>query len=90
MSTCEIYRPMGPRKNHESACRRVQREELRLMDNIKTQLVIKPGARPWFCQSRLVPFSMKDVAERELDRLKETGVLERVSHSDWAAWIVAV
>ena len=68
----------------------VFKEELGLMDQFAAKLVVKPGARPRFCRPRPIPFALKGAIERELDRLEETGVLEKVTHSDWAAPIVAV
>ena len=37
-----------------------------------------------------MPFALKDPIEWELDRLGDSGVLEKVSYSYWAAPIVAV
>ena len=52
-------------------------------------LVVKPKAHSWFCERRSVPFSMKDAVKSELNRLEEMDVLERVTHNNWAAPIVA-
>ena len=35
-----------------------------------------------------MPFALKEPVKREIHRLKELSILERVSHSDWAAPIV--
>ena len=53
-------------------------------------LLVKPGTIPKFCKARAVPFSINGVIERELDRLEAAGIMESVTHSDWAALIVAV
>jgi len=37
---------------------------------------------------RPVPFAFRDKVTAELQRLEDTGVLERMKHSDWAAPIV--
>lgn len=37
-----------------------------------------------------MPFAIKDAVGAELDRLEAEGIVERVSHSDWAAPIVVV
>ena len=68
----------------------VFQEELGLMDQFAAKLVVKPGARPRFCRPRPVLFALKGAIEWELNRLEETGVLEKVTHSDWAAPIVVV
>ena len=53
-------------------------------------LCVKPDATPRFIKPRPVPFATKGMVGRELDRLEEEGILERVTHSDWATPIVAV
>ena len=68
----------------------VFKEELGLMDQFTAKLAVKPGPRPRFCGPRPVPFALKAAIEQDLDRLEETGVLEKVTHSEWAAPIVAV
>ena len=49
---------------------------------------IDPDATPRFCQVRSVPFSMRTLVERELDRLVDEGIVEPVTFSEWAAPIV--
>ena len=61
-----------------------------LMRHIKLSLTLKPVAKPRFCRPRSVPFSIKPKVVRELDRLEEEGVLQKVDHSVWAAPIVPV
>ena len=39
---------------------------------------------------RSVPYAAKEAIENELDRLETSGILKKVSHSDWAAPIVVV
>lgn len=51
------------------------------MDKFKAELLVKPGARPQFCQPRPVPFPMEDVVDRELDRCEDVGVLEKVTRN---------
>ena len=53
-------------------------------------LYVKPDATPRFIKPRPVPFATKGMVGHELDRLEEEGILERVTHSDWATPIVAV
>ena len=56
----------------------------------KATLVVAPGATPKFRPPRPVPYALKPLVEQELDRLEKARVLERVTHSDWAAPIVTV
>ena len=42
------------------------------------------------CKPRKLPFAIKPVVGAELDHLEKDGVIERVSHSDWATPIVVV
>ena len=51
---------------------------------------MKPYAKPKFCKARSVPFSLKEAVEKELDRLEEAQVIQKVPHSQWAAPIVPV
>ena len=63
---------------------------LGVMTRIKAHLTLKTGKRPIFRRSHSVPFAIRDKLGRELDRLKEQGVLQRVDNSEWAAPIVPV
>ena len=56
----------------------------------KASLQLKPGSSPKFCKARPVPFALKQAVERELDRLEGEGIIEKVSHSQWAAPVVPV
>ena len=60
------------------------------MIEFKAKLAVKPGAKPVFVRPRPVPFALREPLEKELDRLEEAGVIEKVAHSDWAAPIVAI
>ena len=51
---------------------------------------VKPETIPKFCKALSVPFAIKEAIERKLNRLKAAGIMERVTHSDWDAPIVAV
>ena len=48
------------------------------------------SAKPVFCKARTVPIAIRGAVEETLERLENDGVLEKVSHSRWAAPIVAV
>ena len=66
------------------------RDELGTMNSIQASLKLKENATPRFCRPRPLPFALKGPVEQELNRLEEAGILEKVSHSEWAAPIVPV
>ena len=52
---------------------------------------MRPDTTPKFCKPRSVqPHALREQIEKELDRLVQQGVLEKVEYSAWAALIVAV
>ena len=51
---------------------------------------LKENATPVFKPKRNVPFSSMDAIEKELERLQEMGVIEKVDHTDWASPTVYV
>ena len=65
-------------------------EELGTMQGFEAQLHIKPDARPKFCRPRSVPLAIKGAIDQALDRMESSGILVKVSSSDWAAPIVPV
>ena len=56
----------------------------------KAKLQVQPQAAPRFFKPRQVPFAIRDAVGKELDLLEKQGIIEKVSHSDWAAPIVPV
>ena len=76
----------GMIKDYES----VFSTELGTIKSFKAKLVLKQGVTPKFCRARSVPFALRSAVETELDRLEKLGVVEKVSHSDWATPIVPV
>ena len=69
---------------------KIFQDELGTIEPYKAKLHVKPDANPKFCKPRSVPFAIRGSIERELDRLEASGILEKISYSDWAAPIVAV
>ena len=65
-------------------------EELGTMKEFSAKLAVRPGAKPRFHRPRSVPYALKEAVEQELDRMERLGVIEKVSHSNWAAPVVAV
>ncbi|XP_058449309.1 uncharacterized protein K02A2.6-like [Malaya genurostris] len=68
----------------------VFQDGLGLCTKAKIQLFLTAGAKPVFKPKRPVPFHSQRLVEKELIRLQNMGVLERVDFSAWAAPIVAV
>ena len=56
----------------------------------KTALFVVKYAKRRFHRARPIPFALKSRVDEALDRLEADGVLEKVTHSDWAAPIVTV
>ena len=57
---------------------------------MKVNIHVKDDATPRFHKARPVPYAMKEKVEDELKRLQETGIIEPVQFSEWAAPIVPV
>ena len=64
--------------------------ELGTIRPFKATLAVAKDARPKFYKARPVPFSLRAGVEEALDRLEADGVVEKISHSEWAAPIVTV
>ena len=60
------------------------------MLHFKARLHLQPGAKPVFFRPRSIPFAIKQTVEKELDRLKAEGIIEKVDRSEWAAPIVPI
>ena len=54
------------------------------------KLHLRSSATPKFSKARSIPFVIKDIIGAKLDSLEAAGILEKVSHSDWATPIVTV
>ena len=64
------------------------REEVGTMHEFRAVVVVKPDTKPRFFRTRSVPYAQKEPIEWELDRLQSEGVIEPVSHSDWAVAVL--
>ena len=60
------------------------------MVGVEGKLYPDKDAIPKFFKARSVPYAMKDKVGEELVRLKEAGVIEEVSNSEWATPIVPI
>ena len=60
------------------------------MKHSQATLRVRPGTTPVFHRPRPIPFAVKDAVDKELERLHQAGIVEKVTHSDWAAPIVVV
>ena len=58
------------------------------MSHFKACLHVKEGSMPVFHRPRPVPFAIREAIERELERLENDGIVERVDTSEWATPIV--
>jgi len=68
----------------------VFKDELGTVRSLQATQHVRPDARPKFFKPRSAPFAIKGAIEQELDRLEATGVIQKVTHSEWAAPIVPV
>ena len=68
----------------------VFKEGLGTMNDFKAILAVQPDANSKFHKPRSIPFAIREIVGKELDRLEQEGVLKRVNFSEWASPIVAV
>lgn len=60
------------------------------MENIQASLTLKPNSKPVFLKARTLPFSIREIVEKEIESLVQNGVLIKVNHSEWATPVVPV
>ena len=65
-------------------------EEAGKLKGVEAKIAIDPTVSPKFCRACTVPHALKPKVEVELKRLQQTGIIEPIKHSDWAAPIVPV
>lgn len=56
----------------------------------KIELKVDPNCKPIYCKPRTVPFSFKELLNKELDDLEKRGVIELVKNAEWATPLVLV
>ena len=57
------------------------------LNSTTAKLHVNPNSVPKFHKARPVPFAIKEALEQEIDCLEAKGILEKVKHSEWAAWL---
>ena len=57
---------------------------------VKAHIFVNPTIPPKFCKARSVPYAMRPLVEKQLDKLVQEGILTPIQHADWAAPIVPV
>ena len=65
-------------------------EGLGQLKNFKAKIDEDMKAQPRFCKPRPVPYAVKPLLERELQRLQDDKIVEPVQYAEWAAPIVPV
>ena len=65
-------------------------DELGHIHPYQANLCMKPRAKPKFHRPRPAPYAIKEAIGEKLDRMEADGIIEKITHSDWAAPIVAV
>ena len=64
--------------------------ELGTLKDFKVSLAVDETVKPRYFKARPVPYAMRALVDEELDRLESLGVIEPVTHSEWAAPIVPI
>ena len=60
------------------------------LEGVEAKIVVDSAVPPKFCRARTVPHALKPKVEVELKLLQQTGIIEPIERSDWAAPIVPV
>ena len=90
-SICSVQAEGKPQVEHLlQRYAQVFRDDVGPMKKFKASLHLKPGSQPKFSKARPAPFALKGAIDRELDRLEDLGILEKVAHSQWASPVVPV
>ena len=65
-------------------------EKLGAIKSFSAKLSLKEGEEPKFFKPRSIPYAVRGAIEKELDRLEQQGILEKVIYSEWATPIVPI
>ena len=65
-------------------------EKLGAIKSLSAKLSLKEGEEPKFFKPRSIPYAVRGAIEKELDRLEQQSILEKVTFSGWATPIVPI
>ncbi|XP_062372040.1 uncharacterized protein K02A2.6-like [Sardina pilchardus] len=68
----------------------VFKEGLGQLKGVTAKINVDREAQPRFCKPRPVPYAVKPLVEREIQRLQDNKIIEPVQFAEWAAPIVPV
>ena len=68
----------------------VFQEDLGTLKETQVKIHVDPYVSPKFCSARPVPYAMRPLVDKALDKLVAQNVIEPIQFSDWAAPIVPV
>ena len=68
----------------------VFKDELSTLRGTTAKIHVDSQATPKFFKPHSVPYILREMVEKELDRLLNEGIIEPVQFSDWAAPIVPI
>ena len=63
-------------------------QSLGLVHGTTAKIYVDPEAQPKFFKASPVPYALRDKVDKEIDHLVKEGVIQPVTHSDWAAPVV--
>ena len=64
--------------------------ELGTLKGFTVKLSVDPKTNPMFCKAQNLPFALRELVDKELDRLVSLGIIASAQYSKWVAPIVAV
>ncbi|XP_011167522.2 uncharacterized protein K02A2.6-like [Solenopsis invicta] len=90
--TPNIWRKLGCPKFHPilKEYSDVFDQPVGVIRGFKAKLVLKENAVPCFFKPRPIPFSLRDKADKELDKMEKSGAISRIETSEWASPLVVV
>ena len=73
-----------------ASCVSISEKVWKNFSRVKLKLVVPENTPAKFFKPRPVPYAIRGAIERDLERLENLGVIEKINYSDWAAPIVTV